>query len=105
MLRLLSSYRVDCCGSDFKLCLFIFSAGNGKAPCFSKETLHIMWESVKRNANLILYMYVHPLHYLQTKLSTITNNLTHSANKFRNSFYGVLVQSVSKSEFYLFNGS
>ena len=42
--RFLSSDRVDCYGSDFKLCLFIFSTVNGKAPCFSKETLQIMWE-------------------------------------------------------------
>ena len=44
LLPFLSSDQVYCCGSDFKLCLFIFSTGNGKAPCFSKETLLIMWE-------------------------------------------------------------
>ena len=47
LLAFLSSDRVDCYGSDFRhsrLCLFIFSTGNGKAPCISKETLQIMWE-------------------------------------------------------------
>ena len=96
MLRLLAFFVVRSsgllCGSDFKLCLFIFSTGNGKAPCFSKETLQIMWKSVNRNVNLILF--VHLLLYLHTKLSTITNNLTHILQQFRKSCYwGLFNQS------------
>ena len=97
MLRLLSSDRVDCYGSDFKLCSFIFSTGNGKAHCFFKETLQTMWEECQEQCQF---------NFICSSTScTITNNITHFANKFRNSCYMGLVQSVWKSEFCLFYGS
>ena len=75
MLRLLAFFCRPIEWTALKLCLFIFWIGNGKAPCFSKETLQIMWEKCQEECQFNFICQSTSL--FAHKLSTITNNLTH----------------------------
>ena len=87
---------MDCYGSDFNLCLFIFSTGNGKAPCFSKETLHIMWEKCQEECQF---------NFICSSTSLFAHKIKHKIKKLLPFNDRGLVQSVCKSEFLLLYGS
>ena len=57
-------------------CVYLyFRQAMEKHLAFLRKHCRLCGKSVNRNVNLILFVYL--LVYLHTKLSTITNNLTH----------------------------
>ena len=68
--------------SDISGCVYLyFGLAMEKHLAFLRKHCRLCGKSVKRNVNLLtmkmLILFVHLLLYLHTKLSTITNNLTH----------------------------
>ena len=63
--------------SDISGCVYLYiRQAMQKHLAFLRKQCRLCGKSVKRNVNLILFVHLLFL-YLYTKLSTITNNLTH----------------------------